>query len=72
MEQILVLMKLRGTNRLLDIEKELKTLQNEKEILSKQRSVKWIEFLHSRKLRRPLIVAIVIMAGHQLCGINAV
>ena len=54
------------------IEQELKALQNEKEILSKQRSVKWIEFVHNRHLRRPLIVAIVIMAGHQLCGINAV
>jgi hypothetical protein len=65
-------MRLRDTFRPLEIEKELRALQNEKEILSKQRSVKWIEFVHNRHLRRPLIVAIVIMAGHQLCGINAV
>ncbi len=44
----------------------------EKENLSKQKKVSWLELIQVRSLRRPLLVAIGIMVAQQFSGINAV
>jgi hypothetical protein len=54
------------------VEKELNTLAFEKDNLSKQKKVSWLELITVKSLRRPLLVAVGIMIAQQFSGINAV
>lgn len=65
------LKKFRNQNQSL-VEEELEELEQEKEKLTSESKVKWLDFWNKNNLRRPLIVALIIQISQQFSGINAV
>jgi MFS family permease len=66
------LMKLRGPGNVDQIEREIDLLTNEQLSLSTQITVRYVDLIKQRLLRRAIMIAVIAHVAQRLSGINAV